>query len=151
MEMPPVRTGGTLFTIWLYGGKQMANNNGSFCTVINCMDGRVQLPVIDYLKNHFRASYVDSITEAGPVKIIADNNDPVLLKSIKNRLKISIEKHNSTGIAIAAHADCNGNSNSPEHQQKQLSLARLWLQKEYPGLPILALWIDNQGMIHLQE
>ncbi len=126
----------------------MANNNGGFCTVINCMDGRVQLPVIDYLKNHFKVPYVDSITEAGPVKIIADDYDPVLLKSIKNRLKISIEKHKSAGIAIVAHADCNGNSNSTEHQQKQLSRAAGWLKTEYPGLPILALWLDSQWQIH---
>jgi len=33
----------------------------SYCTVINCMDGRVQLPVIKYLKERFDVDYVDSI------------------------------------------------------------------------------------------
>ena len=37
-----------------------------FCTVINCMDGRVQLPVIRHMKERFNAEYVDSITEPGP-------------------------------------------------------------------------------------
>ncbi|MHC5086790.1 MAG: carbonic anhydrase, partial [Planctomycetota bacterium] len=26
----------------------------SFCTAINCMDGRVQLPVIPFLQNRFK-------------------------------------------------------------------------------------------------
>jgi hypothetical protein len=43
-----------------------------FCTVINCMDGRVQLPVNKYLQKRFNVAYVDSITEAGPVRIISD-------------------------------------------------------------------------------
>ena len=38
----------------------------SFCTVVNCMDGRVQLPVIRYLQERFEVPYVDSITEVGP-------------------------------------------------------------------------------------
>jgi len=37
-----------------------------FCTAVNCMDGRVQLPVINYLKERFSANYVDMITEPGP-------------------------------------------------------------------------------------
>ena len=40
-------------------------NNIRFCTVINYIDGRVQLPVIRYLQKRFDAEYVDSITEAG--------------------------------------------------------------------------------------
>ncbi len=43
----------------------------SFCTTINCMDGRVQLPVIKYLQKHFNVDYVDSITEPGPNLILA--------------------------------------------------------------------------------
>jgi hypothetical protein len=36
----------------------------SFCTAINCMDGRVQLPTITFLKKHFGIEHVDCITEA---------------------------------------------------------------------------------------
>ncbi|MGI9568583.1 MAG: carbonic anhydrase, partial [Desulfobulbia bacterium] len=32
-----------------------------FCSVISCMDGRVQLPVIRYLQKRFNVDYVDSI------------------------------------------------------------------------------------------
>ena len=80
----------------------MSANDG-FCTVINCMDGRVQMPVIEYLKGHFKVPYVDSITEPGPVRVLAEKTDPILLKSILNRIEISIQKHKSVGIALVAH------------------------------------------------
>ena len=43
-----------------------------FATAINCMDGRTQLPVIAYLKEKCKIDCVDMVTEAGPVKILAD-------------------------------------------------------------------------------
>jgi hypothetical protein len=38
-----------------------------FATAINCRDGRTQLPVIEWLKKEYGATYVDMITE--PVQI----------------------------------------------------------------------------------
>jgi len=65
----------------------------SFFTVINCMDGRVQLPVIEYIQKRFRVDYVDSVTEPGPIKYLADQQDSSTTKSILDRVKISLERH----------------------------------------------------------
>lgn len=126
-------------------------DNAGFCTVINCMDGRTQQPVIDYMKKHFRVLYVDSITEPGPVKILADRTDPILLQSILNRVKISIEKHKSVGLALIAHDDCAGNPATPDQQKRQLSSAADWLKTHFFGLPILALWVDHQWQVQRWE
>ena len=54
-----------------------------FCTAINCMDGRVQIPVITYLKERFKADYVDVVSEPGPNRILAEGSDqPVLVTVI---------------------------------------------------------------------
>ncbi|RKX75878.1 MAG: hypothetical protein DRP87_13470 [Spirochaetes bacterium] len=45
-----------------------------FCTVVNFMDGRVQLAVIKYLQRRFDVDYVDTITEPGPNLILAHRN-----------------------------------------------------------------------------
>ena len=79
-----------------------------FFSVINCMDGRVQLPVIKYLQNRFKVDYVDSITEAGPNLILSEEKNKFSVQSIMHRLKISIEYHNSVGVAIVGHHDCGG-------------------------------------------
>jgi hypothetical protein len=81
----------------------------TFATAINCMDGRVQIPVTDYLKFNFGAEYVDMITEPGPNKILAENNDKIRLASIKERVAISVERHHSNLIALVGHHDCAGN------------------------------------------
>ena len=43
-----------------------------FATAINCMDGRTQLPTINWAMKELNVDYVDSITEAGPDKILAE-------------------------------------------------------------------------------
>ena len=64
-----------------------------FATAINCMNGRTQLPVIAYLKEKCKVDCVDMVTEAGPVRILADSADRALVDSIKHRVEISVEKH----------------------------------------------------------
>ena len=54
------------------------------------MDGRTQIPVIEYIKNKFGVDYVDMVTEPGPNKILAENKDELIMASIKKRVKISM-------------------------------------------------------------
>ena len=113
-----------------------------FVTVINCMDGRVQLPVIHWLQEQYNHAYVDSITEPGPVKILAEQNDTLLLQSIKKRLDISIHKHGSQVITLVAHDDCTGNPLGKEQQLNQLKKAAGLLHQWYPSLHLITLWVD---------
>lgn len=119
-----------------------------FCTAINCMDGRVQLPVINYLCDRFEAAYVDSITEPGPNRILAMQDDPALVRSILARVGISIQKHSSAGIAVAGHRDCAGNTASREEQYMHLRDAVRFLRRRYPGIPIIGLWVDENLHVH---
>jgi hypothetical protein len=61
--------------------------NKKFITVINCMDGRVQLPVNNWLRKRFNANFVDTITEPGPNRILATNRPKFLVDSIKKESK----------------------------------------------------------------
>jgi carbonic anhydrase len=119
-----------------------------FCTVINCMDGRVQLPVISYLKKRFGVEYVDSITEPGPNRILAEQQDENLVVSILNRLKISVNKHRSVGIAIAGHYDCAGNPTGEAHQKRQLQDAIRFIRQMYPNIEIIGLWVDKHWQVN---
>ena len=114
----------------------------AFCTAINCMDGRVQLPIINYLMERFGVEYVDSVTEPGPVKILAEQTDQVMLDSIFKRVSISTKKHGCQSIAICAHADCAGNPVDDETQKEQLQKATELLKDTYPDAEVLTLWLD---------
>lgn len=115
----------------------------SFCTVINCMDGRVQLPVISFLQTHFKAEHVDCITEPGPVRIFDKTSDLMVLNSIITRTDISVKHHGSRGIAICAHPDCAGNPVDDDVQKAQLKRSVIFLKESYPNVEVIGLWIDN--------
>lgn len=119
-----------------------------FCTSIHCMDGRIQEPIINFLKEHYNVKYVDTITEPGPCKILAENNNKILVHSIIARVDISIHKHKSKLIAISGHHDCAGNPCDKEIQKKQIRKSIKHLQNNYPEIKILGLWIDNEWKIN---
>ena len=118
-----------------------------FCTVINCMDGRVQEPVIKHLKKRFNVDYVDSVTEAGPNGIIANQADKSLIDSILQRVNISVNKHGSVGIAVAGHFDCTGNPGERKIQNEHTALAIEYFQGIYPNLTTIGLYINQDWMV----
>ncbi|NLP06052.1 hypothetical protein GX411_08905 [Candidatus Fermentibacteria bacterium] len=119
----------------------------SFCTVVNCMDGRVQLPVIRYLQKRFNVKYVDSITEAGPNLIMAGQADRTVVESILNRVRISVEKHASVGIGLVGHHDCAGNPAKEEEQLRQLIDGVAFLRFHHGGIPVVGLWVDADWQV----
>ena len=119
-----------------------------FCTVINCMDGRIQLPVIRYLQQRFGVEYVDSITEAGPNLILAEHKRATSVKSILERVDISIENHESVAVAVAGHHDCAGNQAPPTDQIAHTQKAIEFLRRHYPNAEIIGLWVDKDWEVH---
>jgi hypothetical protein len=114
-----------------------------FCTAVNCMDGRVQLPVIRYLMRRFKADYVDMITEPGPNAILAERTDRAAVESIERRLAISVGKHKSVGIAVVGHSDCAGNRADQARQAEQTRAAARCLEERIPGVPVVGLWVNE--------
>ena len=120
----------------------------TFCTSIHCMDGRIQEPIIRYLKNHYAMTYVDTITDPGPCKILAENKDKRSVNSIMEMVKISTNKHSSKLIAVSGHYDCAGNPVDEEIQKKQIRESVKYLKNIYPGIEIIGLWIDSEWKIN---
>ena len=81
----------------------------SFCVSIQCMDGRIQEPISKYLRENYGVDYVDTITEPGVCRVIAEGKDKNVAASIVNKAKISVECHESKVVAISGHYDCAAN------------------------------------------
>ena len=117
--------------------------SNTFATAISCMDGRVQIPVVEYIKRNYAVDYVDMITEPGPNKILSDNTDRVLIESIKRRVTISVEVHDSKLIAIVGHYDCAGNLAGKEVQLNHI-LASINIIKSWKfETQVIGLWVDE--------
>ena len=119
----------------------------TFATAINCIDGRVQIPVIDWMKKEYAVQYVDMITEPGPNKILAENTDEAKLESIRRRLEISVANHNSKVVAIAGHYDCAGNPVDIECQLKHIFTAIQVVKEWNMGIKVVGLWVGENWQV----
>ena len=122
-------------------------SHGRFVTAINCMDGRTQLPVNEWLRKTFRADFVDTITEPGPARILAQGDDPAAVESIRRRVQVSVYKHGSLHIAIVAHHDCAGNPVDKETQLQQLARAGATVGEWGLNVSVELLWVGQDWQV----
>ena len=120
----------------------------TFGTAINCMDGRVQEPVINWMKVRYGIDYVDMITEPGPVRLLAET-DATAIESIKQRVLISIEKHHSKVIAVAGHHDCAGNPVPKEQQTHQIKKSIELLKSWNLNAKLVGLYVSDTFLVTL--
>ncbi|MPW27366.1 hypothetical protein GC105_16550 [Alkalibaculum sp. M08DMB] len=121
-----------------------------FVTTINCMDGRIQVPVLKYMSETYNANFVDNITETGPNGILAANQNNPLLHNLKRRLHISVNLHGSRVISIVGHHDCAGNTvdypTQIEHIKMSIKTLKSWnLNVD----EIIGLWVNENWQISL--
>ena len=124
-----------------------SNNRASFCSAVNCIDGRVQLPVIQYLTRWFQVDFVDIVSDTGPVGVLAHDPDSERACSIYRRIDVSRNAHKSRGLAVVAHHDCAGNRRRCEDQIEDLHASAANLRVWYSGLPILGLWVGSDWTV----
>jgi len=115
----------------------------SFCTSINCIDGRVQQPALDYLTQRYGVQYVDTVTEPGPNGILKRQDDPALIDSMLRCVDVSVKKHQSVAIAVIGHYDCHGNPGDEDHQNTDTRGAVRFLRAKYPDTLVIGVYIDE--------
>ena len=118
-------------------------NTKKFACAINCMDGRVQDAVKNYMQENYGVDYVDMVTEPGPNKILADNADLAVIENIKKRVEVSTHHHGSKVIAIIGHFGCAGNPTEKEEQILHLKKAAETVKSFNLPAEIILLWVDG--------
>lgn len=122
--------------------------SGTFGTAINCIDGRAQGPVADWVKVNGHVQYVDMITEPGADKVLAQGFS-AQIEALKQKALISVNAHKSAIIAIAGHDDCAAN---PVSKDEHLAHIRTAMQTVSSwGLPVrvVGLWVTEWGYVEV--
>ncbi len=115
-----------------------------FGTLINCSDGRVQYPVMDYLKKSYDIEFFDAANEAGPLLTLTKKTDKCRLISLKEQIRTSLEEHNSKFIALVGHHDCTDNPGDRAFQEKQMDEALDYLQRGFgKDLTYVGLYVNE--------
>jgi hypothetical protein len=97
--------------------------NFKFGTAINCIDGRTQEPVIDFMKQEYGIDGVDMVTFPGVDGVISSLGNFNTIALIRNAVSISVERHGSRIIAVVGHFDCAGNPGNREHHYAHIRKA----------------------------
>jgi len=135
----------------LCGEQGLLDTNGGIIVVcdrvicLNCMDGRVQLPVIEWIKGDSKAKYVDMVTEPGMDGILADMDRPV--KQITDKIRFSIDRNNASAVFIVGHHDCRGNPVEGSVHNVQIIAGVKRLKAEFPNMPVHGLWVDRAWQV----
>lgn len=118
-----------------------------FVTCINCIDGRVQLPVIQWILSNYEVKYVDMITEPGINGLLADRDAEV--GDILKKIYISVEGHSTNHIFIVGHHDCLANPVDDETHKKQISESVNRIEEIFPSCEVIGLWVDNTSSVSM--
>lgn len=118
-----------------------------FGTAINCIDGRTQQVVIDYMKQSFGVDGVDMVTFPGADGLLSSPKRSEDLAPINQAASISIERHGSKIIAVVGHHDCAGNPGDKEHHfahiRKAVEKVGSW---NFPA-QIVGLYVNEEWQI----
>lgn len=125
----------------------MSNTQESFFTSVGCMDGRAQCSVAKWGRERFGVKFVDAITEAGLVGLLARKKpNQSLIASIKNKINISLEKHHSKGIVVHGHEDCAGNPvSNNQHKKDVLKSAKIIGLLIQNNTQIIPVFVESRG------
>ena len=115
-----------------------------FAVAINCIDGRIQQAVSDFIITNFEVDYVDMITEPGPDKVLAERMDLFAIESIKRRLDLSINRNKSQDVSIVGHFGCLANLVEEQEHKKQILEAVQFVKAwSLPVKTISGIWVHQ--------
>jgi hypothetical protein len=119
---------------------------GTFGTAIACVDGRLQIPVIEWMRSTHHVDYVDMVTEPGADMVLARWVIDKLL-SIKERTRTSVEAHGSRIVAVVGHFDCARAPGTREQHLEQIQAAVAVVSSWGLPVQVLGLWVNEQWQV----
>jgi len=120
--------------------------SGIRATCLNCIDGRVQLPVLNWIRGQYKIDFVDLITAPGIDGILSSDGN---MGEIINSIGISIKANKSTRIFVVGHHDCKGNAVDKKTHFEQIAKSVQRLKPYWPELEITGLWVNSKWQIEV--
>ena len=115
-------------------------------TCLNCMDGRVQLPVLMWIKANYPVDFVDVITEAGMDGVLAKQQD---ISEVLRSIKVSVNLNKSKRLFVVGHYDCRGNPVDEKLHREEIIESVRRLKPLWPAQDVIGLWVNGQWQVEL--
>ena len=119
---------------------------GKFATSVSCIDGRIQSPISNWIKENHTVDFVDTITEPGLDKRISEF--PEIAEELRKKIVISIKAHKSQLVIVSGHADCAGNPVSDEQHKEDITKGVEVVKSWNLGVDVKGIWIDQNWVVN---
>lgn len=113
---------------------------GKFATSISCIDGRIQIPITNWIKENYSVDYVDTITEPGVDKNVTRDS---VIDSIKAKARISINAHKSKLVVFSGHYNCAANPVSDQEHIEFIKKGVEVISSWDFGVKVIGVWVDD--------
>jgi hypothetical protein len=110
------------------------------------MDGRVQVPVLQWIKANYPVDFVDVITEAGMDAVLSAQED---IREILRSISISVDVNRSARLFVVGHNDCRGNPVGEQVHRQQIKDAVKRLKGHWPKHEIVGLWVNDSWSVEI--
>ena len=120
-------------------------SEGKFATSISCIDGRIQLPLSQWIKENYSVDYVDTITEPGVDKNVTRDS---IINSIKAKARISINAHKSELVVFSGHYNCAANPVSDEEHIEFIKKGVEAISSWGLGVKVIGVWVDDSWNVN---
>lgn len=132
-------------------GRQPADGvEGGFAVVLNCIDGRVQRSLADWVREQYDVEYADTVTEPGIDAVLA-LGDPSALEALLDKVCISRLAHLACYLVVAGHHDCAANPVPRSVHEEHIRTAVGHLRTALPGFHVDGVFLDETWTPHLIE
>lgn len=115
-------------------------------TLVNCIDGTVQLSAIDFAKKIWNVKWVDVITDVAPERILSEAKDREEVHHIHDNIEASLCNQRTKRLAIVSHSGCDVNKVSDDRKIEMLRRAVDHLRSKYADADVMGIWVDGEGV-----
>ena len=119
---------------------------GKFATSVSCIDGRIQSPISNWIKENHTVDFIDTITEPGLDKRISEF--PEIAEELRKKVGISIKAHKSQLVIVSGHADCAGNPVSDEQHKEDIVKGVEVVKSWNLGVDVKGIWVDQNWNVN---
>lgn len=118
----------------------------TFATAVNCIDGRAQDPVSEWVRLHGNVKYVDVITAPGADGTLSQFKTD-RARFIRDEVTLSVRRHQSAVVAVAGHFDCLANPCKFEVRKEQIIAAAERVKRWKLGVRVVGLYVNEWSSV----
>lgn len=116
--------------------------SAAFAVLLTCIDGRIQTPLAQWVRQRYEVAYADVITEPGIDAVLAHGPEEARA-ALLDKICISRLAHHAAHAVIAGHHDCAANPVARAVHEEQIRAAVDYLRATLPRLTTVGVYVDN--------